>query len=290
MLYCLINPSSQGRRGLRVWKQIEKDLKKEMIPYKSIITRSKDDIINAGKSLTRMPEDKTVIIIGGDGTLNAFLNGMVRTKGIDIGYLPVGSGNDFARGMDITKNYKEELNLILHDKKKRYMHYGIVSYPSGRESRFFVSTGIGYDARVCYETEHTPLKRILNLFGLGNLVYLFLGVRHLIAANTFSASLYVDDELELNGDEFLFTSFQVLPYEGGGFKFCPDQRPEEHKLHICAAKGIAKWKIPFIIPLALTGSHVYRKGVYQFRCDETKIYTDLPQYVHTDGEIGRAHV
>ncbi|MDO4977422.1 MAG: YegS/Rv2252/BmrU family lipid kinase [Eubacteriales bacterium] len=284
MIYCLINPSSRSRKGVRIWKKIEKDLKKECIAYQTIISKSKDDVTNAAKRLTRDSEEKTVIIIGGDGTLNSFLNGMERTDGICIGYLPVGSGNDFARGMGITANYREELELILHDRQKRHIYYGEVSYKSGRNQRFFVSSGIGYDAKVCYKVDHSPTKKILNFFQLGKLIYLVLGVLYLIKAKTFTADLFVDDELVLEGDKFLFTSFHVLPYEGGGFKFCPDQHPEDNRLHICAVQGIPRWKLPFIIPQALMGTHVNRKGVHIYCCDHATIQTGSPQYVHTDGE------
>lgn len=284
MIYCLINPASKGRRGIRIWKKIEKDLKKEFIAYQTIISKSKDDVINAARRLTRDPEEKTIIIIGGDGTLNAFLNGMERSDGISIGYLPVGSGNDFARGMGITNHYKEELDLILHDRQKRHICYGNISYKSGRNHRFFVSTGIGYDAEVCYKVNHSPAKKILNFFHLGKLSYLVLGLRYLFKAKTFAANLYVDDQLTLEGDQFLFASFHVLPYEGGGFKFCPDQHAEDNRLHICAVKGIARWKLPFIIPQALMGTHVNRKGVHIFCCDHAMIQTNNPKYVHADGE------
>ena len=284
MLYILINPSSHRRRSRQIWRQIEKELKNEKIPYQCIVSRNHEDIDHAAASLSSDGSEKTVVILGGDGTLNEFLNGLTDTSHIRIGYIPIGSGNDFARGMGITMNYKEELDLILHDKQTRQIHYGIVSYSSGREKKFFVSAGIGYDARVCYEVDHSRLKSLLGMLGLGRLVYLFIGVQHLLRARTYTASLSVDGETALEGEGFLFASFHMLPYEGGGFKFCPDQRPEEDMLHICVAKGIAKKKIPFIIPQALLGTHIYREGVYQYRCSEARIQASQPEYVHTDGE------
>ncbi len=284
MLYCVINPSSQSRKGIRSWKRIEKEIIKEKIPYKSIVTRSMEDLVKAARTLTTDDEKKQVILIGGDGTLNAFLNGIVNFDRIEIGYLPVGSGNDFARGMGITKNYKEELQLILHDRRRRHIHYGIANFSSGRQQRFLVSSGIGYDARICFQVDHSKFKKIFNLLHCGGIVYLFTGVRYLLKANTFSGTLSVDGQKKIQGDRFLFCSFHMLPYEGGGFNFCPDQRPEENKVHICCVEGIAKWKLPFIIPQALTGRHIYRKGVSVFQCKEAVVVADTPQFIHRDGE------
>lgn len=284
MLYFIINPSSRSRKGYNTWKKIEKELKKEKVIYQTIISKSSEDVIQAAKQLTSDQEEKIVVLLGGDGTLNAFVNGMYHTRGIRLACLPIGSGNDFARGMGITRNYKEEINLILHDKQTRQIHYGIVHYKSGREKRFLVSTGIGYDARVCYYADRSRIKKFLNLFGFGHLVYLITGLRYLLNAKTFKGELLVDQEPALEGNHFLFSSFQMLPFEGGGFKFCPNQRPESNKLHICAVEGIAKWKLPFIVPQAFIGTHIHRKGVYQFECDEASIQMTQPQYVHTDGE------
>ncbi len=284
MIYCLINPSSRNRKINRIWKGIEKDLEEERIPYQLIISKSREDVMETAGRLTSDEEEKTIIILGGDGTLNSFLNGMKNTRGIKIGYLPMGSGNDFARGMGITTNYKEEMDLILHDKQIRKIHYGTVTYKSGREQRFFVSAGMGYDAKVCYVADHSRLKKLFNRISLGKLIYLFIGVRSLLNARTFSATLYTDGLPVLESDRFLFTSFHMLPYEGGGFKFCPNIRPEDSQLHICVAEGIPRRKVPFIIPQALVGTHVSRKGVHQFCCSEAEFIATKPQYVHTDGE------
>ena len=284
MIYCLINPSSRSRKNNFICKGIEKDLKAERIPYQLIFSKSREDVMQTARRLTSDEEEKTIIIFGGDGTLNSFLNGMQHTKGIKIGYLPMGSGNDFARGMGITTNYREEMDLIFHGKQIRKIHYGTVTYKSGREQRFFVSAGIGYDAKVCYVAEHSRFKKLFNVFSLGRLIYMFIGVRSMMNARTFSGTLYADGLPVLESDRFLFSSFHMLPYEGGGFKFCPDVRPEDSMLHICAAEGIPRKRVPFIIPQALVGTHVSRKGVHQFRCSEAEFVASDPQYVHTDGE------
>ena len=71
---------------------------------------------------------------------------------IELGYLPLGSGNDFARGMKISRDYRKELQKILKENKKRKIDYGLVDFPDGRRRRFFVSSGIGYDAKICIES------------------------------------------------------------------------------------------------------------------------------------------
>ncbi|MDO4941641.1 MAG: diacylglycerol kinase family lipid kinase [Lachnospiraceae bacterium] len=284
MIYFIINPHAKSGYIEAVWDEIQRELAAHSRKYCCYKTKRPKDATRIARKLTSGKKGRKIVILGGDGTLNEFLNGMCRTEGIQLGYLPLGSGNDFARGMEISRDYKKELKKMLEGTSCRELDYGIVDYPDGRRKRFFVSSGMGYDAKVCYEANHTKMKRILNQLKLGKLVYLIIGVRDLIQAETFCGSLMVDGKEVLVGSGFLFVSFHNMPYEGGGFQFCPDADSSDGQLDLCVAKGMKKWKIPFIIPLAAFGKHIHCKGVYQFRCKEAVMRSGSGQFVHTDGE------
>lgn len=284
MLYFVINPYAGSNDGQRIWKEIERILMERGEKYKCYRTKRPKDMVYLARKLTRGTTERRIVVVGGDGTINEFLNGMLRVKNIKLGFIPVGSGNDFARGMKISKDFKKELRKIISNKSCRNVDYGIIQYQNGKMHRFFVSSGMGYDARICYEADHTKIKQILNFLHLGKLVYLLIGIRYLIFAETFSATLIVDDKRYLEGDGFLFVSFHNLPYEGGGFCFCPQAKTGDGKMNICVAKGIPKWRIPFIIPLAAIGRHTGCRGVYQFEFEQAKMIVQNGQYIHTDGE------
>lgn len=284
MLYFVINPKAKSNYGWFVWKKIEKELIRRKVPYQYYVTRRKKEAVLFARKLTSGARSRTIVILGGDGTINEFLNGIQRTEGIKLGYIPIGSGNDFARGMGITKDYKKEIKKMLDDPGETNIDYGVVTYPSGKEVRFFVSTGMGYDAKVCYEVDHTRMKKTLNRIRMGRLIYLLIGLKDLIKSEVFDGTLDIDGKRELEGGGFLFASFHVLPFEGGGFRFCPDAQASDGYMDVCVAKGIAKWKMPFIIPMAIMGKHTKCKGVYQYRCKHAVMSSKNNQYVHTDGE------
>jgi diacylglycerol kinase family enzyme len=54
--------------------------------------------------LTKQIEPITILVIGGDGTLNEVLNGIVNFEIVTIGLIPLGSGNDFAAATKIPLN------------------------------------------------------------------------------------------------------------------------------------------------------------------------------------------
>ncbi len=291
MLTFIINSKSvQGRKAIR---QIKEQMDTYNMEYRIYTTKKAGDTITYSSKLTSGGKPRTIILLGGDGTLNEFLNGIHDPSLLTLGYIPIGSGNDFARGMKIKKNIKKELDHIIKkvieveqngSAPLRKLDYGILHCPDGTSKRFFVSCGVGYDAKVCVKVETSRLKPLLNRIGLGKLIYLILGLRYLINAETYSGTLCLDGKEVLSGDSFLFVSWQNQPYEGGGFYFAPKAIADDGYLDVCVAKGIPKWKIPFIIPLAKFGLHTKCKGVHLYRCKEAIIKSDTENYVHTDGE------
>ena len=69
-----------------------------------------------------------LIVVGGDGTLNEVLNGMHDFEKIRFGYIPTGSGNDFARGMKINGTPTENLERILQAEETTPIDLGCVSW------------------------------------------------------------------------------------------------------------------------------------------------------------------
>ena len=81
-----------------------------------------------------------------------------------------------------------------------------------------------------------------------------------------------------------FVAVQNQPYEGGGFKFCPEADPGDRKLDVIVVSGLKRWQVIRTLLLAFQGKHVGHKGISIFRCEEVKIRFSQARAVHTDGE------
>ena len=223
MYYFVVNPASRSGKGLKIWEKTEEILKEKKIEYESYILTAPGEAREMAQFLSLNKTPCTVVIVGGDGTINEFLSGLPTFEGITLGYLPTGSGNDFARGMHLPAKPEDALDLILNPEKFRHINIGITS--SGDEKKYFaISSGIGFDAAICYESNASALKSILNKIHAGKLIYLINALRMLFALKPCSMRVLLDDSQLLTFQKVYFVTAMNMKYEGGGFMFCPKQK------------------------------------------------------------------
>lgn len=100
MYHFIINSHAKSRLGHRIWNDIEGYLKTQKFEYKKYFTREAGHATQVAKQITSKGENAiTIVVLGGDGTLNEVLNGLQYIDGVTLGYIPIGSSNDFARSM-----------------------------------------------------------------------------------------------------------------------------------------------------------------------------------------------
>lgn len=287
MYHIIVNPASRSGKGLRIWKKyVEPKLKKEQIPFKVYFSQKAGDVAALANEITSDTEEGQLrlIVLGGDGTVNEALQGIVFSKKLVFGYIPTGSSNDLARDLKIPKDPIKALDKILLHGKAVPMDIGLVTYPHGHRY-FAVSCGIGFDAAVCAESMHSKIKTAFNKIGLGKLTYLGIALKQLIAAKSNSCEIFLDNNEKIELANLLFSASMIHRYEGGGFKFCPQANYRDGLLEVCTVGKIPKLLILFALPTAFFGLHYIFKGIYHYRTPKIEIHTAHPLYLHTDGEV-----
>ena len=107
MFHFIVNPVSRSGKGLRLWKRkIEPVLISRKILYDVEFSKEHGDVTKicskiSGKSSAE--KNCTIVILGGDGTLNDAVQGIKNFETVMLAYIPTGSSNDFARDMKISK-------------------------------------------------------------------------------------------------------------------------------------------------------------------------------------------
>ncbi len=289
MYHIIVNPASRSGRGLKIWeKQVEPALRRDGVCYRSYFSGKAGDVVKITEEILSHAGDSPVslIILGGDGTVNEALQGIHDASKVILGYIPTGSSNDLARDLNIPTDPAAALDLILHSGTVCSMDAGTVTYADGTRRRFAVSCGIGFDAAVCEEVLRSGMKKVLNKIGLGKLIYLIIALKQLLAAKAVSGKIILDnDAASVKIGSILFTACMIHRFEGGGFMFSPDADPADGIMNLCAVGDISKALVIFALPTAFKGKHYRYNGITPYRAKKVTIEVSSPLWVHTDGEV-----
>ena len=279
----IVNPKARSGRGAMVWDMLEPELKERRTDYRLFLTEYRGHAREIAAQITGDGREHCIVILGGDGTVNEVVDGIRFPDKVTLGYIPIGSSNDFARGLALEKDPVKALGRILEPEKTIDMDVGVLTR-NGRTRRFAVSAGIGFDAAVCHEVCVSRWKAILNRIGLGKLSYAAVALDRLIKDRPVRAVVTLGGGEKKVFEKTYFAAFMNLPCEGGGFRFCPGASPADGMLDVMIVSGITKRKILCLLPTAFSGKHVGFRGVTIVRCREIEVETDRALPIHTDGE------
>ncbi len=283
MYYFIVNKSSRTGKGAEIWKNIRKILKIRDVKYSSWETMYKGHATELAKKICNMPDEEiNLIVLGGDGTVNEVINGMCNFHKVNFGIIPTGSGNDFARGLNIKCTPEEQLGIILNSRKTETIDIGLSTY--GNVKRYFaISSGIGLDAIVCKKALTSKLKTILNKLHLGKLTYIILTIQTLFSMTTADITISYDGK-KRKCKKMIFAAAMNFRAEGGGVPMAPRADAKDGLLSVCCVHGIPKWRTFFCLPLLVMAKHERIKGFDIVNCKKCHLKSNRPMVLHADGE------
>ena len=145
-LLFLINPISGTRNKRRLTEAITKETAQRNISFQIIPTsiEAKYDFLKEKISQEKITD---VIICGGDGTINHVVAALIGIN-VNIGIIPMGSGNGLAFAAKIPFNFSKALDVIFNGKASAIDGFYV-------NNRFgCMLCGLGFDAQVAYEFLH----------------------------------------------------------------------------------------------------------------------------------------
>src|SRR5690625_7112640 len=98
MYIFIVNPIAGNGRSKKIYERLTQTDTFKRISSDVYFTKYKGHARKIVSEISEMDQSpRAIIVIGGDGTMNDIANGMEHFD-IPIGFIPGGSGNDFARG------------------------------------------------------------------------------------------------------------------------------------------------------------------------------------------------
>ncbi|MFV0362752.1 MAG: diacylglycerol/lipid kinase family protein [Suipraeoptans sp.] len=283
MYHFIVNPNARSGLGKSTWGVLEPLIVNMNIDYQVYETKYQRHAINIVHNITVNEGIHNIVVLGGDGTVNEVINGIYDLSRVVLGYIPIGSSNDFARGFHLPKDPEIALNNILSPVSYTMMDIGYITYGDNKRRRFGVSTGLGFDAAVCHQVMVSKLKVFLNKIKLGKLAYVAVAISQILSKDFEDMEITIDG-VTTHYRKTIFAAAMNHKYEGGGFMFAPKANPGDGKLDVVVAANISKPGILCLLPLAFKGLHVYSKAITITQGTDIHFKSVKPLPIHTDGE------
>ena len=293
MYHFIVNIHGGSGKSFLLWNKIKELLKERGVEYATYVPLRVGHAGEIAKKIVALDDDdKKIVILGGDGTLNEVLNGIPEDKmeSVKLGLIPTGSGNDFSRGLGLPRHNPEKaLDLILNSKGDRKIDLGIIE--SSDENALFkrkvfaISSGFGLDAIVGTSINTSKIKVVLNRIKLGKLSYAILTVATLFSMRTQNVKIRFDGGETEEFKKLIFLAAMNGHAEGGGVPMNPDARMDDGKLSVCVVSGVPKWLTFLMFPFLCLGKHKKFKSFVLRDFETMEIESDAPSVSHTDGEL-----
>ncbi|MCC3358002.1 diacylglycerol/lipid kinase family protein [Bacillus sp. REN16] len=289
LLIFIVNQKAGNGNGLKVWNKLKEELEKKKIYYRSFFTKYPNHAQELARQIGSMFDEKidAVVAVGGDGTINEVVSGMVHYPNVKVAYIPAGSGNDFSRGFKVAKSPIDALSFILRNRasKGKLFDMGKCKVGGKSSSSYFVSSlGTGFDAAVSKLTNESKMKKYLNKIHLGSLAYVGALVRLLFTYRLTNVSLHIDGK-DFQYENVWFVTISNQPYYGGGMKIAPKANTTDGFFDITVVYNLSRIKLLFIFVTVFLGAHTKFKEIAQHKGASIKVESDQKMLVHVDGEL-----
>lgn len=229
-----------------------------------------------GEKLFSLEPDDYLILCGGDGTLNRFINLLdgFEIKN-DILYCPMGSGNDFAH--DVGHGYICNPFSI-----KEYIQNLPTVTVNNKKYRFLNGIGYGIDGYCCEEGD--KIRAVSD----EKINYTSIAIKGLLFHYKPTAATVTVDGVTHKYKKVWLAPTMNGRFYGGGMMPTPNQQRGSKKLSVMVMHGAGKLRTLMMFPSIFKGEHVkYTKSVEIFEGQQITVEFDRPTALQFDGETVR---
>jgi YegS/Rv2252/BmrU family lipid kinase len=278
----IVNPLAGNGRGRKVFEEIQKSDIYQSLKAVYFYSEYEGHEGVIAKEIKAKSNVKGIIIVGGDGTVHEVVNGLIPTK-IPIGFIPAGSGNDFARGIGLKGSPVEILKRLTASNQTS--PYWIGRYElDGKKTRYFMnSMGFGFDAETAHTANRSFYKKYFNQIRFGTGSYVVAVMQVLAQFKRRKIEVIVNGEKKVF-DKALLLSVGNHPYYGGGMKMMPNAKNQSKNFAVLLVHSVPKWKVFALFLTVFIGKHEKINGVELFNASHLTMNFEKEIYTQVDGQ------
>jgi diacylglycerol kinase (ATP) len=237
-----------------------------------------------------------VLVFGGDGTVHRYLSELVNLN-LPVLVVPYGSGNDFARALNLASGRDSLLAWRKFSSGGRNVwniDLGTLKPLASENSvapqiYFCCIAGVGLDAEVSRRANRLP--KWLRAHG----GYVFSLAPALCRFMTFPMTITISQDshewTRCSSRPTLLAAVANTRSYGGGMKIAPSARLDDGQLDVCVIGAVKGLQRLWLFPKVYSGQHLQSTAVEYFRTERLRLETEKPCSVYADGEyVGQTPV
>lgn len=219
----------------------------------------------------RAREVDRLLVAGGDGTLNAALQGLAGT-GVPLGIIPVGTANNTARTLGLPTDLDEACKVAAGGRTR------LIDLGRANERWFFTTASLGLSVAVTRLLTRDLKRR------WGRLAYGYAAVRAVLERRAFDAEIVAAEQ------RLALRSVQIVVgngrYYGSALPVAEDAEIDDGWLDLYAVEARSRWRLFTLAPALRAGRQGKRPDVHTLRTRRVEIRTSVPKTINVDGELG----
>jgi diacylglycerol kinase (ATP) len=269
--YIIFNPTA----GSVADRKVTVDWLRQLQPVALRTTRRQGDAERWARN-ARASKARTIIVAGGDGTLNEVVNGLgTRAKNIRLGVVPLGTGNDFARTLGLPPSIQDNIEIVRSGKTKRI---DLVRVKSKR-TRYFVNVSAGGFSGLVGEKITPQIKRTW-----GPLAYIRGAAAALPNLHAYKTDIVLDDDERLSVELYNVVVANGR-YVAGGLPIAPTANPMDGKFEVVLIPKLGAPEMALLAAQIVLGKHLSSNATIFRQAQKIAVRSRPGMCFNVDGEF-----
>ncbi|MFC2088248.1 diacylglycerol/lipid kinase family protein [Calditrichota bacterium] len=269
----IINPAAGNGFAGKYSDKVNEMIVKNKVNAETVFTKRKGHATQIAHEFVEKGFNH-IIAVGGDGTINEIIHGIIDNSNVTLGIVAAGTGNDFIQILGFSGEFSENDWKIFFEKNIMQMDVGKCN-----DNFFLNGMGLGFDAQVAAENydQKGEVKEGSNSKYLWHILKTLLFYKE--------HNMYSFSDGQRQSTKCFINTIAIGRRFAGQYFLTPKAYANDGLLDVCMIKELAfieRIKIFLKVP---KGEHIEDKNVNYYQTDKLKLEFDKDVPHHLDGEL-----